>query len=912
MSPDARHVTVPMRIACYCRHHGEKLGFQVIFTIKTSQGQLIAQAITQPIIITDDHKTATAPGALPPTVHYGDPSFGPGDPYDNERTMMRPEYPRPYHSATDLAAMAQQFSPYSPQQGMGKVSGYQSHAMHSRNASRQASPSAQTGPNKKRKPSASAHHKIPSGLSMTRLDEMASRPMPGAPLSAGFNGLPTPLSLNTPPFMQSPEAPMIPSSMSVQNMNTAARSNPMGASIPAPLNFEPHNPHMNFDPSIPDPGAYFSTPNSAYASRSGSPTERTIANTQTGYDRGMPQVMTPMPTLHQFHPSQERPFQTFPNALSSPTNTTAQQVPPAINKIIPERGSINGGYEVTLLGSSFHRGMEAMFGDQLATTTTYWGNSTLVCLVPRGTQVGDVIVSLVSRAPDGTPQRLPQSCGRFTYVDDELARLTELTMQVLAQQSNGTGSEKEIMRSILAAAQNQSSQGGYSSNVYQSGRQHRQAAPTDKAATEESFLEILNVLDMHDGIYLPQYNLQLENGSTMLSLAAGLGFTRLVAGLLARGADPDIRDKGGYTSLMVASMRGHTQIIRRLILRGADPTVRSLRGYVAEDLTPSAEVSDMLRRTPYHSRTRSAGALSMRSRASSVASTRSLWEGPSQASASTYSSVVDADAGESSTGDENNDTEEPMVSNAWVRSRRNSSAVHIQHPRSVVLEPEQQPISAAAVVNWGNQLAAQIQQFQQNVRTFQLPVNLQDYQDSPVVRRISSLVPHRMQVPLRTESDSSNATVVEEPSWRNYLPFQSAPSPPPPSYDHLYPGHGESSNIVKKLNNVAEKLLDQKAATMESTVEASSSVTPVVKGKLDVRIGRKPLSKEKQEALREAHAQQLMRITTDRNLWFFWFPLLIVIVCMMLYNLLPSLFSGISSVATSIGSRIIHRVVEIA
>jgi hypothetical protein len=28
MSQDARHITVPMRIACYCRHHGEKLGFQ--------------------------------------------------------------------------------------------------------------------------------------------------------------------------------------------------------------------------------------------------------------------------------------------------------------------------------------------------------------------------------------------------------------------------------------------------------------------------------------------------------------------------------------------------------------------------------------------------------------------------------------------------------------------------------------------------------------------------------------------------------------------------------------------------------------------------------------------------------------------------------------------------------------------
>ena len=40
--PDgALQVDVPMRIACYCRHQNEKLGFQVIFTIKDHQDRLI-------------------------------------------------------------------------------------------------------------------------------------------------------------------------------------------------------------------------------------------------------------------------------------------------------------------------------------------------------------------------------------------------------------------------------------------------------------------------------------------------------------------------------------------------------------------------------------------------------------------------------------------------------------------------------------------------------------------------------------------------------------------------------------------------------------------------------------------------------------------------------------------------------
>ncbi|EPS39405.1 hypothetical protein H072_6803 [Dactylellina haptotyla CBS 200.50] len=49
-------VWLPTRIACYCRHHAEKIGFQIIFTIKDFLGNVVAQNITPPIFITDDHK----------------------------------------------------------------------------------------------------------------------------------------------------------------------------------------------------------------------------------------------------------------------------------------------------------------------------------------------------------------------------------------------------------------------------------------------------------------------------------------------------------------------------------------------------------------------------------------------------------------------------------------------------------------------------------------------------------------------------------------------------------------------------------------------------------------------------------------------------------------------------------------
>ncbi len=59
--PTAFQVDAPMRIACYCRHHNEKAGFQVIFTITDHRGNLIAQSFSPSIMITDDHKTHTFP-----------------------------------------------------------------------------------------------------------------------------------------------------------------------------------------------------------------------------------------------------------------------------------------------------------------------------------------------------------------------------------------------------------------------------------------------------------------------------------------------------------------------------------------------------------------------------------------------------------------------------------------------------------------------------------------------------------------------------------------------------------------------------------------------------------------------------------------------------------------------------------
>lgn len=54
---------ISTRITCYCRHHREKVGFRIVFTLRDSRGDFIATGSTPPIMIMDDHKSVTQTGA---------------------------------------------------------------------------------------------------------------------------------------------------------------------------------------------------------------------------------------------------------------------------------------------------------------------------------------------------------------------------------------------------------------------------------------------------------------------------------------------------------------------------------------------------------------------------------------------------------------------------------------------------------------------------------------------------------------------------------------------------------------------------------------------------------------------------------------------------------------------------------
>ena len=63
-----------MRITCYCRHHREKVGFNVHFKMVDDKGRIVGSGSTPPIMITDDHKSVHKSQPLPHSLNSSAPA----------------------------------------------------------------------------------------------------------------------------------------------------------------------------------------------------------------------------------------------------------------------------------------------------------------------------------------------------------------------------------------------------------------------------------------------------------------------------------------------------------------------------------------------------------------------------------------------------------------------------------------------------------------------------------------------------------------------------------------------------------------------------------------------------------------------------------------------------------------------
>lgn len=751
---------------------------------------------------------------------------------------------RPYHSTNDLQALranlaGQAFNmPGFSHTGMMAQSA--STSVTPRNLSRPASPTAHAGPNKKRKGS-SVHHKIPPGLAMTRLNgpqgvnfppATSMAPTSAGPMSAGpiltavdqaFGGVP-PLSI--PPYHSGPPTP---------GSNTG---------FVTPINRAPSTENMQMY-------QFYSAPSSAHPSRVPSPVANSRPPTRTFQN---PPAQPQMPEMVN-----------APISGMSFSPETAPMQRGKITRINPAQGPMTGGIQIDIHGTDFYNGVQVKFGDQVA-QTSFWNDGALIALLPPSNVPGPVEVTLIH--PNETSNFFQPPSHRlsqyFKYEDDREQQLWEVFAKTMCEKQFGV----KDPNTAIAYLHNQGIPNPYQPSMNTSGNfqqyQLQQASVFASARTgkknEEALLQMLDLIDLDDSPYAANFDLRLGNGATMLSLASSLGYMRLVAGLAARRATIDIRDRCGFTPLMFAAMMGHPQVVRLLTRKGADPNMRNKLGFTAAELTKSMDVERELQQIPHHFRAKSLGNTPIfRSRANSAVFGDTTWLHSSPAHSSGVSLVTESDDDSQAIDDVDDDV--LAVAGRQLSHSRHSSGLQTASHRSsrrtsltVPAEPIALTSPIAAMAAWRDQLAAQINHFQQSVS--ELQSRMPNMPDVQMVRRFSAIMP------TLPRADG----------------FFTASTPPPP-YEEKDPSKADEVSAMERkkagvLEAVAEAVLDETCTQRFDTASAGPSVasrTPTVVNKnIEVRIGKNGITREQQMQLRLAHQARLKKGTSDWKMWVIW------------------------------------------
>ena len=536
---------------------------------------------------------------------------------------------------------------------------------------------------------------------------------------------------------------------------------------------------------------------------------------------------------------------------------------PEIIRIIPGEGPKSGGIEVTFVGRGFYPGLSILFGDIHAPVSLHHSATCIVCILPPIPQACIVEVRCNHDYRELPPDRKVY----FKYFDNDEAQLIKLALTILHHKTTGEIEDAgAIARKMVDLAQKDRMQ----QNVVQlktDGQLHQANSSildeTDAINVEARLLRLLDMIDLDDSINQPRFNKRNSNGHTMLHLSASLGFNRLAAALLARGANPDLRDKNGMSSMHIASLNNHVKILLKLRSVGGDPTLRSLRGYtpldfaltegvrdviiaVLEGCCPSSSFASPQTPPPARPGSRSPG---FREQSKQTLGTHTK----NSPDVSLQSQAADLPLGLPS-----------AFSPKWTRSSRNSASTKPPFPNirasGYQVGNERFFAAMAAWSVWRDQLTNQLQQLQQTIhRAFpNLPTpnfppipNLPGYQDITVVRLLLGLVP---QINLPSIARDSKD---HDYHWWDILKGSTAPPP----YEELYPSEkiwdGESADAAAMQMdvNAPPDLRYRRGTVYESCVPNISNprITP-----------------QKQRSSVSADEMKVKRLRSDRNLFFFW------------------------------------------
>ncbi|KAM0754724.1 hypothetical protein T439DRAFT_321759 [Meredithblackwellia eburnea MCA 4105] len=492
----AGETVLPTRITCYCRHHKERKGFSVAFSLKTAAGVVVASGTTPPIMITDDHKTSVRPPPGGGSNHSAnvsaDTSFDAIDPVVSSKVVKksRPSKDKKDRPSSESASSSRskrtggsssrpksaRGSPESdddlaPGSGAstparvasGIAVGASSATGAAKKQSAQAKPYDSDSRPRKRQ---SGVHRSPSfamtPLVMSKPGSPVLRPVPDSAVPSGVaqatsstpavvtQQLPVNVFQTTPAVAESDswetalglggmgDAVMqdVPRHDSIASMTFSSNGGYSTAPSNAPSPAQSADWRSNASsPSIHSNDAFPSIFNGLNAS----PLD--LSNLRSGLISPPVQSQQPDPLARVNGNDFAASLAAFGTGAgqSSALNWSFPPAPvapppPRISRLIPGEGPCHGGIEVTVLGENFVRDLTVVFGDTAAVPTHYWSSNTLVCVLPPSANPGPVVVGI-----KGVPLTVEQGTGLqlFTYKDDSDRNLLELALQVVGLKMTG-------------------------------------------------------------------------------------------------------------------------------------------------------------------------------------------------------------------------------------------------------------------------------------------------------------------------------------------------------------------------------------------------------------------------------------------------------------------------------------------
>ncbi|ORZ34146.1 hypothetical protein BCR44DRAFT_63728 [Catenaria anguillulae PL171] len=588
--------TVPARIPCYTRHHKEKVGFVVKFELRDGNGELVGQAESPAVMITDDHKSVNRAkrkqeAALEAKRRTEQAAPAPINPLALSFSIASsslpndPPPPSAYPQSTSSASPHYRFDT-APQPSFALLPPCMA----------PLSSAADPPPSKRQRssitPSSPPSHFIPSQQS---------------PIS--INGYQLPSYQKQPSFQTSPQGGLFGDQScprcTGQSLNGSSflsatcTCRAPASSLQSPATQFPNGPVAA---SVPDQmRSLFGSGALASAAAPGPTSLHTSSASTTSEETGFGFPMTVALESPAFPPIVQ-PLAT-PRPLGPLANI--QQQLPVINRVIPAEGPLHGGIEVTLLGNNFNESLTIQFGLNCAASVTYWSPNTLVVTLPPGSAPGIVPVVIKQVHDLGLAPSSPPAT--FMYTDESDRALMELALTLIGLSLHGNVENPRSIASRIVSTYSTlpsnptTSQGGPSCGGGSPGEQKQSLQASDPVALwnslastapsmEDRLLLVLSVCcSIADDSFVEgltpipaSVRAHLAN-RPWLQLAARAKMDRLMAWLLVQGkVNPHNRDRAGMTALDHAVLAKWSQ--------GAMMLLSSL-AQARRDLQPSASIS---------------------------------------------------------------------------------------------------------------------------------------------------------------------------------------------------------------------------------------------------------------------------------------------------------------------------------